>query len=112
MELKGKDWNSILRSDDVNVKFDTFCIELNESMGKYAPIKEINISCKCRYVEPWMTKGIQKASNKCKQLYKNSLQYNANEDERIRYKNYRNNLQQVKENGPKRILLNKMQRIW
>ena len=39
MDLKGKDWNGIPRSNDVNVNFDTFCAELNKSMDKYAQSK-------------------------------------------------------------------------
>ena len=37
-ELKRKDWNGILRSDDVNVNFDQFCNKLNETMDTYAPV--------------------------------------------------------------------------
>ena len=38
-ELKKKDWNGILRSDNVNINFENFCNELDITMEKFAPIK-------------------------------------------------------------------------
>ena len=78
-ELKHKDWNGILRSDNVNVNFDQFCNKLNETMDTYAPVKNIRISWKHKFTEPWMNKWIKKASNKCKHLYKISLSQDATE---------------------------------
>ena len=59
-------------------------------MDKFVPIKEVKISWRRKYTEPWMTKGIEKASNKCKRLCKDSLQEGAGQDERKKYKGYRN----------------------
>ena len=51
-ELSHKDWNGILRSDNVNVNFDQFCSKLNKTMDTYAPVKNVHISWKCEYTEP------------------------------------------------------------
>ena len=95
-ELKHKDWNGILRSDNVNVNFDQFCNELNKTMDTYAPVKNVHISWKCKYTEPWMNKSIEKASNKCKHLYKKSLSQDATEADKQKYKEYRNTYNKLK----------------
>ena len=38
MILKKKDWNGILRSDNVNINFENFCNELDITMEKFALI--------------------------------------------------------------------------
>ena len=43
-ELKKKDWNGILRSDNVNINFENFCNELDITMEKFTPIREVLIS--------------------------------------------------------------------
>ena len=95
-ELKRKDWNGILRSDNVNVNFDQFCNELNETMDTYAPVKNVHISWKRKYTEPWMNKLIEKATNKCKHLYKKSLSQDATEADKQKYKEYRNTYNKLK----------------
>ena len=96
-ELRCKDWNGILRSDNVNVNFDKFCNELNKTMDTYAPVKNVHISWKCKYTEPWMNKLIEKASNKCKHLYKKSLSQDATEADKQKYKEYRNTYNKLKQ---------------
>ena len=49
-ELKQKDWNGILRNDSVLINFDNFCKELDITMEKVAPIKEVRISWKRKYI--------------------------------------------------------------
>ena len=95
-ELKHKDWNGILRSDNINVNFDQFCNELNEIMDTYAPVKNVHISWKCKFTEPWVNKSIEKASNKCKHLYKKSLSQVATEADKQKYKEYRNTYNKLK----------------
>ena len=96
-ELKSSDWNGLLRSDNCNENFDTFCSVLNDCMDKFAPKQEIRISWKWKYTEPWMTKGIGKASNKCKRLYRTSISAHATEEDVIKYKEYRNTYNQLKQ---------------
>ena len=84
-DLKAYDWNGLLRSDDVNENFEKLCMVLNTTLDKVAPINNVRISWKRKYFEPWMTMGIERASNKCKNLYKESLKEGASEKERLKY---------------------------
>ena len=43
-----------------------------------------------------MTKGIEKASNKCKCLYKASISAQASHEDQTKYKEYRNNYNKLK----------------
>ena len=79
------------------MNFDQFCNELNKTMDTYAPVKNVHISWKCKYTEPWMNKSIEKASNKCKHLYKKSLSHDATEVDKQKYKDYRNTYNKLKQ---------------
>ena len=61
-ELMHVDWNGTLNNEDCSVNFENFCIKLNMIMDSIAPIKHVRISGKCRFVEPWMTTGLETAS--------------------------------------------------
>ena len=95
-ELKMKDWNGILRSDNVNTNFENFCNELETTMEKYAPVREVHISWKRKYIEPWMNKSVERASEKCKSLYKKSISNGATDEDIDRYKKYRNTYNKLK----------------
>ena len=43
-DLKIKDWNGMLRNDSVDENFDQFCDVVSETMDKFTPLKEVNIS--------------------------------------------------------------------
>ena len=68
-DLKKKDWNGILRSDNVNTNFENFCNELDTTMEKFALIREVRISWKRKHIEPWMSKSIERVAQRCKNLY-------------------------------------------
>ena len=59
-------------------------------MDKHAPIKKVRISSKCRFCEPWMITGIEEASQKTNQLYKETLKPGASKASLDKYKSYRN----------------------
>ena len=63
-ELFGVDWNGILNSSDCNDNFNKFCDILMEIMDKIIPIVKVCVSAKRRYVEPWMTRGLELSSGK------------------------------------------------
>ena len=65
-ELSNIDWNGHSNSEDCNVNFIIFCDILSNTMDKYVPIMKVRISSKCRFCEPWMTTGIEEASQKTK----------------------------------------------
>ena len=95
-DLKTYNWNGLLRTDDVNENFKRFCTVLNTTLDKVAPIKNVRISWKRKYSEPWMTKGIESASNKYKRLYKESLKEGASKKERHKYTEYQNHYNKIK----------------
>ena len=53
------DWNGILNSKDCNDNFNSFCDTLMNIMDEVSPIVKVHISAKRRYVEPWMTRGLE-----------------------------------------------------
>ena len=88
--LSQKDWNGILNSDDVNVNFDVLYPVLEETMDAEAPIQTVRISGKRRFQEPWLTTGIETASQKNHSLYKKTLRKDCNPDDMYKYKQHRN----------------------
>ena len=58
-----KDWVGLLNGT-TNANFDRFSQIISDELEKVAPKRVINISAKRKYTEPWMTKGLEKASNK------------------------------------------------
>ena len=89
-ELSNINLNGHLNSEDCNVNFNIFCDILSNTMDKHAPIKKVRISSKCRFCEPWMITGIEEASQKTNQLYKETLKPGASKASLDKYKSYRN----------------------
>ena len=50
------DWMTLLCAKTCSENFDIFCKKVKDTLDLVAPIKEVRISSKRRYVEPWMTK--------------------------------------------------------
>ena len=78
-----------------NTKFNQFCDTVTEVLEEIAPIKTIRISWKQRYVEPWMTKGLENAAKTKLKLYK-SIQMNITEADRQQYVDHRNSYNKLK----------------
>ena len=60
------------------------------------PNEKIRISAKRRYVEPWMTRGIERYIKKSKLLYKCTLKVGHTDEDIRKYKAYRNMLNHLK----------------
>ena len=54
----------------MNTNFNVMCSVLEENMDAEAPIQTVRISGKRRFQEPWLTTGIETASQKNCTLYK------------------------------------------
>ena len=63
---------------------------MNQVLDEIAPLKTVRISAKRRYVEPWMTKGLEKASKTKTKLYKRCIQKDNTEQDQKQYKTYQN----------------------
>ena len=101
-KLHRVDWIGELNSNDVNTNFDHFVPITNEKMDEVAPEKLVRISGKRRFVEPWMTIGIEESvKKKCKELYKNTLQKDVSPETIQIYKDYRNTFNKLKRNTKK-----------
>ena len=59
-------------------------------MDEISPLEKFRISGKRRYVEPWMTRGLETSAKKKEKLYKRTLMINSTEDNWTNYKDYRN----------------------
>ena len=65
-------------------------------MDEISPVKKVTISAKQRFVEPWMTRGLEKSSKRKYDLYKVSITLNATNTDRERYIIYHNNFNKTK----------------
>ena len=79
------DWNGQLNSNNCNTNFNTFCSEIKTVMDKVAPIKTIRISGRWKFMEPWLTTGVECSSRSLKKLYTASLREGATENEKKSY---------------------------
>ena len=99
-EIKGqlltKDWVGLLDNNDVDYNFSIFCDMIENTMNAMAPIQEVRISSKCKFVEPWMTPGLAKASDRKLHLYWDSIVKDASQDKINEYKEYRNTYNKLK----------------
>ena len=84
-----KDWVGLLNGT-TNANLDRFSQIISDELEKVAPKCIINISAKRKYIEPWMTKGLEKASNKKLKLYKVILKPDHTEEDIMKYKVHRN----------------------
>ena len=65
-------------------------------MDSIAPTKHVRISGKCRFVEPWMTTGLETASQNNKKLYLETLRKSCPASVWEKYKSSRNLLNRLK----------------
>ena len=89
-ELRSIDWNGQLNSNNCNTNFNSFCSKIKSAMDKVAPIKLIRISRRRRFIEPWLTTGLERSSWTLKKLYKASLMEGSTKHEKKSYKEFRN----------------------
>ena len=61
-----------------------------------APIKTVRISAKRQFVEPWMTRGLEIASQNKMRLYKKTLAADCTDEDLVRYKQHRNTYNSLK----------------
>ena len=63
-DLMKVDWIGILNGTTCDEKFNQFSEKLDQILDKIAPVKEVRISAKRRFIEPWMTRGLEQSSRK------------------------------------------------
>ena len=90
------DWIGELNHKTSSENFNKFCSIANTIMDEVSPEKTIIISHKHKYVEPWMTQGIELASKKKLELYKKSISRNGSMEDVQKYRKYRNEYNRLK----------------
>ena len=90
------DWNGMLNSSDCNTNFDKFCDIIKNMMDEVAPTKTIQISPRRRFMEPWMTPGLESAINKNKKKCNETLKLGCRQETIDEYKKGRNLLNRLK----------------
>ena len=85
--LQKIDWNSKLSGSNCNENYNTFTTLLKTIMNEISPLKKICISSKRRYIEPWMSRGLEVSARKKEKLYKKTLALDCTEANIITYKN-------------------------
>ena len=83
-----KDWVGLLNGT-TNENFDIFSQIISDELEKGALKRIINVWTKRKFIEPWMTKGLEKASNTKLKLYKVILKPDHTEDV-VKYRVHRN----------------------
>ena len=99
--LFNTDWNVHLSNMDCNTNFNIFCDHLNAVMETVAPLVVVKITGKRRFVEPWMTTGLESTIMKNKKLYHQTLRVTSMPKDLDHYKNHRNMLNRLKRKAMK-----------
>ena len=89
-DLMKVDWIGILNGTMCDEKFNQFSEKIDQILDKIALVKEVRISAKRRFTEPWMTHGLEQSSRKKMRLYKKTLTTDCMPADQTRYKEYRN----------------------
>ena len=89
-KLMRVDWIGVLTGTMSDEKFNQFSNWIEHVLDKITPVKHVRISAKRRFVEPWMTRGLEVALHKKLNLYKKTLSNNCTEADQARYKEHRN----------------------
>ena len=96
--LMRKDWIGLLDGTSCDEKFDQFNNTLNEVLDEIAPMKKVRISAKRRHIEPWMTKGLERAGKTKLKLYRKRLASTSTGADCKEYTEYRNTFNNLKRN--------------
>ena len=91
------DWITLLTKDSCNENYNIITKTLKDVMDDISPVKQVKISGKCRYVEPWMTRGLEISQKKKESLYKKTLMNNSTNLDIENYINYRNTYNKAKQ---------------
>ena len=91
-----KDWIGLLTGMTCDDKFNQFSSIVNTTLDEIGPSKTVKISAKHRYVEPWMTRGLEDASRTKLKLYKKHLQKDRTDNDHLKYKRYHNIYNELK----------------
>ena len=84
------DWHGTLNSDSSSNNFDMLMKTINATMDQEALVRIIRRSGKRRFVEPWITTGLDNSARTVRKLFRRTLQSDANLEAWEKYRTYRN----------------------
>ena len=90
------DWIVLLNAKMCDRNLNIFCNKVSTVIDSISPEKTIRISHKQKFVEPWMSHGIEVVSGKKLELYKQSLHKDVTHKTVQKYKEYRNQYNRLK----------------
>ena len=95
IDLSGIDWDQLLSEENPTKAYDSFESVISDLLDKNMPQYEKVITYKHYLSEPWLMKGLVKCGKKQMKLYEKSIK-SGNENDIIKYKNYKSALQRIK----------------
>ena len=84
------EWIGILTGTTSDEKFNQLSETVERVLDTMAPIKTVRISAKRQFVEPWMMRGLEIASQNKMKLYKKTIAANCTDEDLARYRQHRN----------------------
>ena len=90
------DWIGVLTGTTSDEKFNQFSETVERVLDSIAPIKTVRISAKRQFVEPWMTRGLEIASQNKMRLYNKNLAADCTNEDLARYRQHRNTYNSLK----------------
>ena len=82
------DWTRHLNADNCSDNFDLLLSKLNEIMDSVSPVTKVRLSAKHKYIEPWMTRGLEIPGWQKVCLYMETLKASALHKDIMKYKAY------------------------
>ena len=101
------DWSSTLCESSSDKNVNKFLSQVEGIMDEISLIKQIKISAKHRYVEPWMTRGLEKSSKRKHSSYKVTLKPTSTALDTEKYITYCNNFSKTKRTMHKKFYITK-----
>jgi hypothetical protein len=104
--LLDMDWR-YLDNYGTNEAYEIFHEQLYNVINEVSPVKQIKIKPKNTLLQPWMTSGLLKSSNKINKLYKKAIGCSKSSREYAKYIKYRNKYHIIKRNAKKSYFITK-----
>ena len=82
------DWTKLLNARNCSDNFNLFSSKLNEIIDSVSPLIKVKISAKRKYLESWMTRGIEISGHRKLCLYKETLKSTATCKDITKYKEF------------------------
>ena len=93
--LSNYNWTELLKSDSLDVNFDTLSEIVQLEIERCTPVNTRTISYRTVRKEPWVTPGLKRCIEKNKRLYSKTIKNSVNQYETKTYQEYNRQLKRV-----------------